>query len=88
METADEQLSETDRRWARAAAVGHLSDDATDVCFCKIVPFEEQGFARAARQRVSEDVAEIETGGVASLAEAAVRASRLRHMIRVDRDDD
>jgi hypothetical protein len=48
------------------------SDYATDIGLGEVIALEEEWLARRAGQRVAENIAKIETGGVMSLAEASV----------------
>src|SRR3989442_5205257 len=64
------------------------SDHATDIRLGEIIALEQERLARRAGQRVGENIAEIEAGGVTSLAEASVSPSRLGHMLRIDVDHD
>ena len=86
-------IYDRDRKWTRdvrrvlrkksvRAKAGILtpSDHATDIRLGEIIAVEQEGFAGRAGQRVGEKIAEIEAGGVTSLAEASVNGYRSRNL--------
>jgi hypothetical protein len=94
-------IYDRDRKWSRdvrrvlrkksvraKAEILTPSDHATDIRLGEIIALEQEGLARRAGQRVGENIAEIEAGGVTSLAEASVSPSRLGHLLRIDGDHD